>query len=227
MTSATAEIITVPGDKTFFPSEYFCVIDNESLPVGILIPRLIANSLISFTALYNLVFSPILLAGHIQLALNETFVIPFLIGAQIILLNDFNKENFAPFFSSINETIGENPIDEAIPLFDVKSKAITPKLFNDVYFLEKNSKLKSLVKKHFNLFKHVGRINNIIEKKEIDKNSIQIIVLNEKITLKFNEDINLVSQKTTGIIEMKAKILNQNQELVFEGIQKYLVKKNI
>ena len=39
--------------------------------------------------------------------------------------------------------------------------------------------------------------------------------------------INLISQKTTGIIEMKATILNQNQVLVFEGIQKYLVKKII
>ena len=41
------------------------------------------------------------------------------------------------------------------------------------------------------------------------------------------EIINLVSQKTTGIIEMKATILNQNEELVFEGIQKYLIKKSI
>jgi valyl-tRNA synthetase len=89
--------------------------------------------------------------------------------------------NLIEFISSIRSTKAE--------------LKLTPKLFNDVYFLEKNSKLKSLVKKHFNLFKHVGRINNIIEKKEIDKNSIQIIVLNEKISLKFNEDINLVSQK--------------------------------
>ena len=89
--------------------------------------------------------------------------------------------NLIEFISSIRSTKAE--------------LKLTPKLFNDVYFLEKNSKLKSLVKKHFNLFKHVGRINNIIEKKEIDINSIQIIVLNEKISLKFNEDINLVSQK--------------------------------
>ena len=72
---------------------------------------------------------------------------------------------------------------------------VTPKLFNDVYFLEKNSKLKSLVKKHLTLFKQVGRISNIVEKKEIDKNSIEILALNEKISLKFNEDIDLVSQK--------------------------------
>ena len=38
---------------------------------------------------------------------------------------------------------------------------------------------------------------------------------------------NLISQNTTGIIEMKALVNNQNDILVFEGIQKYLVKKNI
>ncbi len=37
--------------------------------------------------------------------------------------------------------------------------------------------------------------------------------------------INLISQKTTGIIEMKATILNRNKDLVFKGIQKYLIKK--
>ena len=38
---------------------------------------------------------------------------------------------------------------------------------------------------------------------------------------------NLISQNTTGIIEMKALVNNQNDILVFEGIQKYLVKKKI
>ena len=35
----------------------------------------------------------------------------------------------------------------------------------------------------------------------------------------------LISQKTTGIIEMKALVSNQNNVLVFEGFHKYLVKK--
>ena len=39
------------------------------------------------------------------------------------------------------------------------------------------------------------------------------------------EIINLISQKTTVIIEMRTLILNQNQELVFKGNQKYLIKK--
>jgi len=79
---------------------------------------------------------------------------------------------------------------------------VTPKLFNDVYFLEKNSKLKSLVKKHLTLFKQVGRVNNIIEKKEIDKNSIEILAFNEKISLKFNEGIDLVSQKQSILLKL-------------------------
>ena len=38
---------------------------------------------------------------------------------------------------------------------------------------------------------------------------------------------NLISQNTTGIIEMKALVTNQNNVLVFEGFHKYLVKKKI
>ena len=36
---------------------------------------------------------------------------------------------------------------------------------------------------------------------------------------------NLISQNTTGIIEMKLLVNNQNNVLVFEGFHKYLVKK--
>jgi valyl-tRNA synthetase len=72
---------------------------------------------------------------------------------------------------------------------------VTPKLFNDIYFLEKHSKLNFLVKNHMTLFKQVGRISNILKKKESNKNSIEMLALNEKISLKFNEDIDLASQK--------------------------------
>ena len=35
----------------------------------------------------------------------------------------------------------------------------------------------------------------------------------------------LISQKTTGIIEMKTTVINQKKILVFEGYHKYLIKK--
>ena len=38
---------------------------------------------------------------------------------------------------------------------------------------------------------------------------------------------NLISQNTTGIIEMKASVNNQNNITVFEGFHKYLVKKKV
>ena len=61
--------------------------------------------------------------------------------------------------------------------------------------LEKHSKLNLLVNKHEDLIKQVGRINNILDNKEVNSNTIEILVLNEKISLKFSEDIDLASQK--------------------------------
>ena len=37
----------------------------------------------------------------------------------------------------------------------------------------------------------------------------------------------LIEQNTTGIIEMKAMVHNQNKILVFEGCHKYLLKKKM
>ena len=38
---------------------------------------------------------------------------------------------------------------------------------------------------------------------------------------------NLISQNTTGVLEMKAAIYNQKNILVFEGFHKYLIKKKV
>ncbi len=84
---------------------------------------------------------------------------------------------------------------------------ITPKLFCNVFFLEKSSKLKNIVEKNLNLAKQVGRIDQVLSSKISGKNSIEILSMNEKISLKFNEDINLVSQKER--ISQKIQILDK------------------
>ena len=66
------------------------------------------------------------------------------------------------------------------------------------------------MKKHSTLFKQVGRINNILEKKEI--NSIEILTLNEKVSIKFSEDIDLISQKKS-ILQKLAKLEKQSNAL--------------
>ncbi len=93
--------------------------------------------------------------------------------------NDINK--IIEFISNIRSTKAE--------------LKVTPGLFSDVYFIEKSSKLNILVNNHIALVKQVGRINNILKDKEINKNTIEILALNEKISLKFNENIDLISQK--------------------------------
>ena len=85
---------------------------------------------------------------------------------------------------------------------------VTPKLFCDIFFDEKSSKLNLLIKKNITLFKQVGRVNNILKNKEISKNIIKILVLNEKVSLKFSEDIDFVSQKQS-ILQKLANLEKQ------------------
>ncbi len=72
---------------------------------------------------------------------------------------------------------------------------ITPKLYCDIFFMEKSSKLEYLLQKNLLLAKQVGRINHISKSKLSDNNTVQILSMNEKISLKFNVNIDLISQK--------------------------------
>ena len=51
------------------------------------------------------------------------------------------------------------------------------------------------IENNLNLFKQVGRVNNVIQKIRNNKNSLEILVLKEKISLEFSEDVDLISQK--------------------------------
>ena len=93
---------------------------------------------------------------------------------------------------------------------------ITPKLYCDISFSEKSSKILKLIQKNLNLIKQVGRVNDISKSKNNDKNSIDILVLKEKISLTFNENLNLISQKEKilhKIENINKKISNLNNKL--------------
>ncbi len=72
---------------------------------------------------------------------------------------------------------------------------ITPKLFCDISFLDKSKKLQNLINNNLNLIKKVGRVNGIVKSNAKNKNSIDILVLKEKVSLRFNEDLDIASQK--------------------------------
>ena len=87
---------------------------------------------------------------------------------------------------------------------------ITPKLYCDIHFLEKSSKFNKIFKTNLTLAKHVGRIGNILKLKKNNKNSIEILCQNEKISLSFNENIDLASQKN----RILQKIENLNKQII-------------
>ena len=113
-------------------------------------------------------------------------------------INQKNINNIIELISNIRSTKAE--------------LKITPKLFCDISFSDKSSKLKKLVKSNMNLVKQVGRISDILENNNIDKNNIDILVLKEKLTLKFNENIDFASQKTR-ILQKIENINNQISNL--------------
>ena len=79
-----------------------------------------------------------------------------------------------------------------------------------------------------NLVKQVGRISDILENNNIDKNNIDILVLKEKLTLKFNENIDFASQKTRilqKIENINNQISNLNNKLKNKAYIKNALKK--
>ncbi len=93
---------------------------------------------------------------------------------------------------------------------------ITPKLYCDISFDKKSRKLKKLVNENLNLIKQVGRVNNILKAKTRNKNSLEILVLKEKLSLSFDENINLASQKERILQKIEAinkQIFSLNNKL--------------
>src|SRR5690606_5984122 len=114
-----AEIINVPGAMTFSPFGYFCFMDSESFPVGMLIPKAMAKSEQPFTASYKRASSPSLLHGHIQFAESDTPAKPFLIGANTKLESASATALREPATGSTSAVNGEWPMEVAIPSVEV------------------------------------------------------------------------------------------------------------
>ena len=73
---------------------------------------------------------------------------------------------------------------ENVNNFKRNFKSITPLI---CFAIKSNTNL--------NLIKQVGRINSIFKNRINNKNSVDILVLKEKLTLRFNENIDLASQR--------------------------------
>ena len=101
---------------------------------------------------------------------------------------------------------------------------IKPKLFCDVSFLGNSVKLKKLINNNLELIKQVGRINGIVKTKNNAKNSIDILVFKEKLSLGFNENVDLISQK--GRIFQKIENIKKQLNILNNKLQNKAYLKN-
>ena len=121
--------------------------------------------------------------------------------------NQMNINNLIELISNIRSTKAE--------------LNITPKLYCDIIFLEKSKKLKLLINQNINIIKQVGRVNSLMNQQSLNKNTIEILVSKEKLGLKFNEDIDITSQKNKilqkieNIEKQKNKLNNKLQNKAY------------
>ena len=133
---------------------------------------------------------------------------------------EYKKQNS---FNKNHENIN-NLIELISNIRSTKSELnIPPKLYCDIVLLEKSKKLELLINKNINLIKQVGRVNSLTNQKILNKNTIKILVLNEKIGLKFNKSIDIISQKNKILqkVENIEKQINKlNNKLKNKGYLK-------
>jgi len=141
--------------------------------------------------------------------------------------NKFDKEDKSDLITS------DWPISKKIELYKKNSKEIDtiidiisairstkvqlnvpPKEYCDIIYFKESKKIKQFINNNIEIIKQVGRVNNIIFKADKNISIIQIIILKEKIGLKFETNIDLNAQKEKllnklNVLETKIIFLNQ------------------
>ena len=93
---------------------------------------------------------------------------------------------------------------------------VPPKEYCDIIYFKESKKIKRFINNNVEIIKQVGRVNNIILKPDVNNSIIQIIILKEKIGLKFETNIDLYSQNeklNNKLNELEKKIISINQKL--------------
>ena len=93
---------------------------------------------------------------------------------------------------------------------------VPPKEYCDIVYFPESKKIKKTINNNIEIIKQVGRVNNIDTKQNIGSSIIQIVILKEKIGLKFETSIDLNSQKdklSKKLSELEKKITSLNIKL--------------
>ena len=94
--------------------------------------------------------------------------------------------------------------------------SVPPKEYCDIVYFQESKKIKKFINNNMKIIKQVGRVNNIVLKPDESNLIIQIIILKEKIGLKFETNIDLNSQKdklVNKLNHLETKISSINEKL--------------
>jgi valyl-tRNA synthetase len=94
--------------------------------------------------------------------------------------------------------------------------SVPPKEYCDIVYFQESKKTKKFINNNVEIIKQVARVNKIVLNSINNNSIIQIIVLKEKIGLKFETNIDLNSQKyklVDKLKELEKKIFSLNQKL--------------
>jgi len=97
---------------------------------------------------------------------------------------------------------------------------VPPKEYCDIVYFKESKRIKKFISNNIEIVKQVGRVNNIILQSKNRESIIQVIILKEKIGLKFETNVDLNSQKDKlvnklnnlekMIISLNLKLNNEN-----------------
>ncbi len=127
------------------------------------------------------------------------------------------------FNKSLSETESLIEIITAIRSTKVQLN-IPPKEYCDIIYFKESKKIKVIINKNLDIIKQIGRVNNIKQKTDTPTTAIQIIVLNEKIGLKFQTKIDLISQKS-ALINKESEINKKIDVLINKLNNQNYIKK--
>jgi len=94
--------------------------------------------------------------------------------------------------------------------------SVPPKEYCDIVYFQESKKTKKFINNNLEIIKQVARVNKIVLNSINNNSIIQIIVLKEKIGLRFETNIDLNSQKhklVDKLKELEKKIFSLNQKL--------------
>jgi len=94
--------------------------------------------------------------------------------------------------------------------------SVPPKEYCDIVYFKESKKIKKFINNNIEIIKQVGRVSNIVVKPDKNDLIIQIIILKEKIGLKFQTSIDISAQKdklSDKLNKLEKKIISLNQKL--------------